>query len=240
MRHRFAPCIGFVQARLSSESELGLRLTLIFLVLIGAIWLFGGVAEDVVTGDPLTKVDAQISDWFHVHTTPDVIRSMLFITNLHGTIGIGFLSLALALYFCWKKRWYWLLTLMVVLPGGILISVLLKEFFLRDRPNLSDPILILTSYSFPSGHVAGATLFYGVFAAFLASNMRSWRWRAIIILVACVLVLIVGLTRVYLGVHFFSDVVAAAAESTAWLAFCLLAIDALRRRRRKMQRGADA
>ncbi len=122
----------------------------------------------------------------------------------------------------------------------MLVNVLLKHVFLRDRPTLSDHILTLASYSFPSGHVAAATLFYGVLAVFLASNIRTLRWRALIVTAAGALVILVGITRIYLGVHYFSDVVAAAAASTAWLVLCLLAIDALRRRRQKTQRDAGA
>lgn len=199
LRRRFARQVAFVQARLSRESELGLPLTLGVLLVIGATWLFGGVAQDVVAGDPLTEVDAQITDWLHTHATPDVIRYMLLITDLHGTTGVSLLALALAFLLFWKKKWYWLLTLVIALPGGMLINVLLKGVFLRDRPRFSDPILTLASYSFPSRHVAGATLFYGVLAAFPASNVRTWRLRVLIVLAACVLVILVGITRLYLG-----------------------------------------
>jgi len=239
LRRRFAPQVAFVQARLSRESELGLPLTLGVLLLIGATWLFGGVAEDIVAGDPLIEVDAQITHWLHAHATPGVTRYMLLITHVHGTTGASLLAVALAFFLLWKKEWYWLLALVIALPGGMLINVLLKQVFLRERPSFSDPILTLASYSFPSGHVAGATLFYGVLAAFLVSNLRTWRLRAIIVLAACVLVIVVGISRIYLGVHYFSDVVAAAAVSTAWLALCLIAVNALRRRRRKTRRDVD-
>ena len=233
LRRRFAPQIAFVRARLSPGSEFGLRLTLGVLLLIGATWLFGGVAEDVVTEDPLTKIDAQITRWFRAHATPNVTRYMLIFTHLHGTIGITLLSLALALYFLWRKERYWLLTLFIAVPVGMFLNVVLKQVFLRDRPSFADPILSLTSYSFPSGHVASATLFYGVLAAFLVSSLPTWSWRALAAIVACLLVVLVGVTRIYLGVHYFSDVVAAAAWSTAWLILCLFAMDALRRRRQR-------
>ena len=117
LRRRFAPQIAFLQARLSRESELGLPLTLGVLLVIGATLLFGGVAQDVVAGDPLTEVDAQITHWFHTHATPDVTRYMLVITDLHGTTGVSLLALALAFFLFWKKKWYWLLTLVIALPG---------------------------------------------------------------------------------------------------------------------------
>jgi hypothetical protein len=86
LRRRFAPQIAFLHARLSPRSYLGLHLTLGALLLIGASWLFGGIAEDVLTGDPLTIVDVRVADWFHAHATPLLTESMLAITNLHGPI----------------------------------------------------------------------------------------------------------------------------------------------------------
>ena len=233
LRLRFAPQIAFARARLSPGNEFGLRLTLGVLLIVGAAWLFGGVAEDVVTGDPLTEVDVQVSHWFHAHASASVTRYVLIFTHLHGTIGIVLLSAALALYFLWRRQRYWLLTVLIVVPCGMLLNVLLKQVFLRQRPSFDDPLLTLTSYSFPSGHVAGATLFYGVLAAFLVSSLPTWSLRVLAVLGACLLVVLVGLTRIYLGVHYVSDVVAAAAWSTAWLVLCLFAIDALRRRRRR-------
>ena len=239
LRRRSAPYIAFIQARLTSKSELGLHLTLIVALFVGAIWIFGGVAEDVVSGDPLVELDVKIADWVHARTTPYLTRLMLLFTDVHGTQGMSFLTAALALYLGLRRKWYWLLTLVIVVPGGMLVSVLLKYVFMRDRPDLGDPILTLASYSFPSGHVAGATLLYGFLAAYLGSQVRSRRWRVVFVFSACGLVLLVAVTRIYLGVHYFSDVVAAAAGGTAWLALCLIAVEALRQRRRKAHGSSD-
>lgn len=223
--------IAFVRERLSPKSETGLRLTLAVALLICAAWLFGGVAEDVATGDPLVRVDAYITAWFHAHVTPGATHFMLIVTNFHGPIGIGLLGSALFLYFAWKKDWYWLLTVVTALPGGMLLNVLLKLAFHRGRPGLSEPLLTLAGYSFPSGHVAGATLFYGLLVAWVVFNIRVWQMRVIVVVAACAVVILVGISRIYLGVHYFSDVVAAAAASTAWLVASLLLVDSLRRKR---------
>ena len=161
---------------------------------------------------------------------------MLFFTHLHGTLSVSILALLLAAYLVRKREPYWVLTLLVVLPLGMLINVLLKQIFLRARPSFGDPILTLASYSFPSGHVAGATLFYGVLAAYLCSRPGARPWRVAIVLTACAMVVLVGITRLYLGVHYFSDVVGAAAWSTAWVALCLVGTAALKRHR--LTRGA--
>jgi membrane-associated phospholipid phosphatase len=156
---RFAPQLGFVRARLSRRSDVGLKLTLSVLLFIGATWLFAGVAEDIVTGDPLVAVDEQISHWFQRHSVAGVTRWMVLVTDAHAAAPIIVLGLAFALFLAWRQDWYWLLTLVLVLPGGMLLNLLLKQVFQRGRPILDEPLLALASYSFPSGHVTGATLF---------------------------------------------------------------------------------
>jgi hypothetical protein len=157
-RRRFAPQIAYIQARLSPTGRLGLHLVLGALVLIGAGWLFGGIAEDVVNGDPLTVVDAHIATWFHAHAVPTVTLSMLLITNLHGTWGITILSLVMSLFLIWKRAWDWLLALVLVVPGGMLLNVLMKHAFGRARPMFSRADAHVDDLQFPerpcrSGHL---------------------------------------------------------------------------------------
>lgn len=206
--------------------KLGLRV----LLLIGASWLFGSIAADVSRGDPPSALDASITHWFHARATPWATRGVLLFTNLHSTAGITIFALLLAFYLAWKRFGRWLLTLVLAVPTGMLINALLKQVFMRARPDLGEPLLTLSTYSFPSGHVASATLFYGVLAAFLCTRIRSWRWRVMIGLAACMQVALVGVTRLYLGVHYFTDVIAAVAWSAAWMSLCFIAVDALKRR----------
>jgi membrane protein DedA with SNARE-associated domain/membrane-associated phospholipid phosphatase len=224
LRVRFSPQIAFMQARLSPRSYLGLQLTTGAGILIGASWLFGGIAQDVVSGDPLTVVDWQVAQWFHAHATPRVTQAMLAITHIHEPIAITAAAVLIAVYLAWRRNWYWLICLGVTLPSGMLLNVLMKYAFHRTRPNFDNPLLLLQSYSFPSGHAAGATLFYGVVAAMLVSRTNAWRWRVTIGLAAITMVALVALTRVYLGVHYLSDVLAGFAEGLAWLTLCLTGI----------------
>jgi undecaprenyl-diphosphatase len=193
-------------------------------MLIGSSWLFGGISEDVATGDPLTIVDLTVAEWFHTHATPLVTQFMMVFTNLHGVAAISSYAAVLALYLVWKRDWYWLGCLGATVPGGMLLNVLMKFAFQRARPSFDDPLLTLPTYSFPSGHVAGTALFYGVVGAMLVSKITAWRWRVFIAFAAIALVLLVALSRVYLGVHYLSDVLAAFAEAVAWLSLCLMGI----------------
>ena len=228
---RSASLLAFLRARVSPQGYLGLHLTVGALTLVLAVVLFGNIAEDVVTLDPITLLDAQVAQWFHVHATPPLTRFMLAVTYLHSTLGIIALCGVLAMYWARIKAWDWLLALLLTVPLGMLLNVLLKNIFQRARPSFEHPLLTLNTYSFPSGHAAAATLFYGVLAAYLISRLASWRWCVMVVALAVLLVSLVGLSRIYLGVHYLSDVLAAIAASSGWLAVSLTAVGTWRRRR---------
>ena len=173
--------------------------------------------------EAITLADIQMANWFHSHATPTLTRFMLTITNLHSTVAIAFYSVLMALWLIRKKDWHWLLTLLAIVPGGMLLNVLMKQAFQRARPVFDHPLLTLSSYSFPSGHTAASTVFYGALAAYLVCHLKPWRWGMAFVtaMSAAMMVALVGLSRMYLGVHYLSDVLAAAIEGVAWLAFCL-------------------
>jgi undecaprenyl-diphosphatase len=231
LRTRFAPQIAFLQARLSPAEFLGLDLTIGAIILIGAIWIFGGIAEDVVTGDPLTVVDREIAVWLHLHATPALTEAMKFLSLLGSWPVVTGICLFMALYFVRKRSRYRLLALMLTIPVGMLLNGMLKYAFHRSRPAWDDPILMIGSFGFPSGHAMSATLLYGFLAAFGVRKVQAWRWRVLAVLAAGLLIVLIGFSRLYLGVHYLSDVLAGMAAGSAWLALCLTAVGTLRRHR---------
>jgi undecaprenyl-diphosphatase len=144
---------------------------------------------------------------------------MLVATSLGATV--TFISVALGIYLLWRRRSYWVAALASAVGGGMLLNKLLKYVFHRARPHFDDPILSLTSYSFPSGHTMMATVLYGVVAAYLVAEAADWRRRVLVILSAGLLIGLVGFSRIYLGAHYLSDVLGALAEGLAWLSLCL-------------------
>ncbi len=207
---------------------LGLRLILAATVLLSSIILFSIIAISVVNGDAFTIVDAHIAHWLHVHSTPILTQYLLILTHLHDPITISFMVALMAGYLIQKKRWYDVLTLLLVVPGGMVLNLLVKQVFQRARPIFEQPLTMLTTYSFPSGHVAATTLFYGMLAVLLISKTQTRIKTAFIILIAFAMIVIVALSRLYLGAHYLSDVLAAFFEGMAWLALCLTAIHAYR------------
>jgi membrane-associated phospholipid phosphatase len=231
LQQRCRRTFSFVQARLSPEGLFGLHFTLGTVALVGAMWLFGGISEDLLTGDPLIQVDAFISEWFQSHPTPRFATGMQLVSELASTTTVGILSALTCSVLLWKRLWYALLGLVLAIAGGMLLNLLLKNLYGRARPGWADPLMALTDPGFPSGHTMMATLIYGFIAVYLILAIASWRWRALIAGVTVVVVFMVALSRMYLGAHYLSDVLAAMAAGTAWLALCLTAVETWHRHR---------
>jgi len=229
IRQRFAPQLEFLMNRLSPQGYLGLHLTTGLLLLIAMSWLFGGISEDVVHGDPLTLIDKNVAGWLHERTTPGVSTLMQLITNLGSAYWVTGVAVLTGIALWWKRYWYRLLALVLVIPGGMIMAFLLKIVFHRNRPSFNDSIMIFQGYSFPSGHTMAAVLLYGVLAVFAIIALKSWSWRVGTVISAIVIVLLVGFSRMYLGSHYLSDVLGATAAGLTWLVLCLTAVDTLRR-----------
>jgi membrane-associated phospholipid phosphatase len=225
----------FIAARLSPEEATGLHLTVGVLLMLAAAWMFGDIAEDVVNGERITLLDVQVAHFLHAHASAGLTRCMLFVTHWHGMVGAAVMAALLAALFYRRREHYWLVATGFVVPGGMLLNVLLKYVFHRARPSFDDPLLTLATYSFPSGHTANAALLYGLAGCWLWQRHRGAWARAAVVALWCVMVALVGFSRMYLGVHYLSDVLAAATEGAAWLAVCITAISTLRRRRAARQ-----
>jgi membrane-associated phospholipid phosphatase len=223
----------FAAARLSPEGEFGLHVTIGVVLLVLAAWAFGAVADEVVEGAAITVFDVEVANWLHAHARNGngLTRFMLLITTWHNTAGVLVMVALLAYWLYRRGDHYWLLALAYTVPGGMLLNVLLKYTFRRPRPQFDSPLVTLSTYSFPSGHTVAATLLYGFLAVYLTRHARSWRQRAVAALLACVMVALVGASRMYLGAHYLTDIMAAVAEGCAWLAICITAVSTLRRRR---------
>ena len=230
MKRHFPRLHRHIAARFAPDQQFGLHLTVgIVLILIGAA-IFAEIAGDVVARARITQLDQHLADFFHRYAKSAWTPIMIFVTHWHSQVGIVLMAIGLGLHFYQRRAHYWLASLVLAVPGGLLLNVLLKYTFQRPRPRFDDPLLTLSTFSFPSGHASGAVLFYGMLAAYLVCLSRNWSVRALTILGALAMVALVAFTRVYLGMHFLSDVLAAMAVSSAWLSICITAMSTLRRR----------
>jgi undecaprenyl-diphosphatase len=230
MKETFPRLPGFVAARFSRGEAFGLHLTAGIVVMLLAAWLFGLIASGVRSHTGLSAFDTPLANWFHAHRGSGWTPFMMFITDWHQPAGVLVMAAMLGAWFHMNKLRYWLLALVLSVPGGMLLNVLIKYTFRRVRPTFDDPLVTLVTYSFPSGHTSGATFFYGLLAAFLVCTCTRWSTRLAAVSAATFMVALVALSRVYVGAHYLSDVLAAIAEGCAWLAICITAVSTLRRR----------
>lgn len=208
----------------SAKNSVWLPMVVGIVVFVTMTLTLGVIFEDIANHEPTTTTDVELSNWLHSHTTPLLTKAM-FAATIFGSTGMATcIAIAFGLYLIQRRHFYWLVALVLAVPGGGLLNRILKYAFQRPRPFFRDPLLTLSSYSFPSGHTMTATVLYGVIAAYLLSKTKDRRQRVLILLVAGCFILIVGFSRIYLGAHYLSDVLAAIGEGLAWLILCLLTV----------------
>ena len=195
--------------------------------------LFASLAADLRFNGPVTRADIPVSVWFHVHAQPALTALATGVSRMHSTLAIGLMALAAALVLAVYRQLAWLALLALCVPGGLILNTLVKHGFARARPAFDSPAVTLASYSFPSGHTAGATVGWGfALLVWFAWEKRPGR-RAAACAVAVAMVLLTGLSRVVLGLHYLSDVLAAMAEGAGWIVLCIAACQVMDRSRRE-------
>lgn len=152
--------------------------------------------------------------------SPRVDQVMIFITDLGYGKPYFLIVSAIFLLILYLKRWREAAGLAICLAGGAVLNLLLKNLFERARPELFR-LVEATGYSFPSGHAMVSLCFYGMAAFLLARGLKRWQGRVLVISAAGLLIAAIGVSRVYLGVHYPTDIAAGYAAGSMWLAFCI-------------------
>src|SRR5690606_9722957 len=152
------------------------------------------------------------------------------VTGLGGVAVLVFISLAACGWLALVGQWRAMLFVVLAIGGGILLSTLLKDVFDRPRPDLVPHGSRVYSASFPSGHSMMSAVTYLTLGALLARFQSRYRLKLYILFLAVVLALAVGVSRVYLGVHWPTDVLAGWTAGAAWAIFCWLIARFLQRR----------
>lgn len=231
-RERHPGLARFVAARFMREEYLGLHLTIGFVLSIAALWLFAGVTEDVVHHDPLTRFDLMLTTWIRAHTTPLGDRVFLVVSALGSPTAMAVIAAAGALLLLVRRKWLVLAAWVAAFAGAAVLTVILKNVIQRPRPLDATNFLYGTSFSFPSGHALGSLVGYGTLAYVIGSTrIESVRGRVRLSIATVVLVIAIGISRLYLGVHYFSDVVAGYAVGILWLSVCISGLQVVQRRR---------
>ena len=232
-RQRHVRIWAFVAARFARGEYLGLHLTIGLLVSLAALWLFGGVTEDVIHHDPLTLLDLRLADWFRAHATPVGVRIASAVSLVGSPVAMAALAIAIAFLLAHRRWWITLGGWLAAFAGGAVLDWMLKTIIQRPRPTGAAAFLHGESFSFPSGHAMGSLIGFGILAyVVLAYWPATRRHVALVIGVAVALIIAIGLSRLYLGVHYFSDVVGGYAAALVWLASCISGVEVALRERK--------
>lgn len=152
--------------------------------------------------------------------TPYVDKVMMFITDIGFGISYGVIVALSFILLTYYHRWREIAVLAICLTGGALLNFWLKYLFHRSRPDLFH-VVQETGYSFPSGHVIASMCFYGMATFLIIRTIPSWRGRLTVMTVTFILIVTIGVSRIYLGVHYPTDVIAGFATGSMWVAFCI-------------------
>jgi undecaprenyl-diphosphatase len=203
----------------TTESQRLLSATLIIglLAAAGAMALFSWLGHEIMT-DVSLRLDDRIRLAVHSFASPGLTRIMEALSLYGGPVGLVPLGIVLAAIFLWKRWHRGALLVVITMAGAGLLDALLKQSFRRVRPAAFFDYPLPTSASFPSGHAFFAASFFGGLAVLVSARVRNPLLQTLIWTGAAVLILLVGLSRVYLGVHYPSDVLAGYAAATVWVA----------------------
>jgi membrane-associated phospholipid phosphatase len=194
-----------------------------------ALFLPQNFVAPLALANPLGGTDHELATWFHERLTPALVAVLHAFTDFGSGEWIGIVVFALVLFFVWKRWWPSLITLIVAVPGGMLLNEWMKVLVHRQRPFVDGPFVDWSGYSFASGHTIGATLLYGQLLLFILPALKARHWRLLSILSAISLVALVGFSRIALGAHFLTDVLAAILFGIIWLALCVVFSRPIRR-----------
>lgn len=202
-------------------------LAIAFLLSVGCLLLFTKLAEDLLYNE-LNRFDLMVINYLNTYHTTELTNFMKLITNLGSFIVIFPITLFFVYYLYKVKRHFWdTYALIISLGGGIILNEVLKWSFHRSRPNIAR-LVEAGGYSFPSGHSMMSFIFYGFISYLIWINLRGYFMRFLSIGVFLILTILIGISRIYLGVHYPSDVIAGFAAGGFWLLGCIIALQFMR------------
>lgn len=190
--------------------------------------IFVTLASHVRSGSTQAFDDSVIR-WMGTHHSPRLDAVMLEVTALGtGTVVMMVVAVA-ALFLVLTRHKYSAILLLASTFGGIVLNGVLKLGFNRPRPSLFVPAVHTVSSSFPSGHAMSAAIVYST-VAYLAARLHRRKWAGWLVMTAAlVLITLISFSRMYLGVHYPSDVIAGVAVGLAWAGFCMATLEAIQK-----------
>jgi membrane-associated phospholipid phosphatase len=232
-RERFPWVWNTVKQRFSPEGYLGLHFTISVCLLLFTAAGFLMLADEVGEQDTLVEFDRALSVSLHQHSSLRTVKIFEFITDFGNVATLGCVGLIVAVILAAQRRRQLLGIWVVALLGTAFLNQALKNVFQRMRPQLANPWINEPGWSFPSGHAMGSLVVYGMLAYTIGLTIKNRAFRIGLIFVTVSLVIAIGFSRIYIGAHYFSDVIAGYFVASFWLAICISGNEIAKRHRQQ-------
>ena len=207
---------------------LGIFLVAGLVVAIAGTVAFVALASEVREGET-QGFDEAVIRWMADQHSPLIDRFMLEVTALGTGMTVLMIVVIAALFLTLTQHKYSAILLVVATTGGLVLNGILKLGFDRPRPSVFIPAVDTVSSSFPSGHAMSSAIVYGT-VAYLAARLHRRRWaRWLVMFFALVVIVLISVSRMYLRVHYPSDVLAGVIIGLAWAGFCMATLEAIQR-----------
>jgi undecaprenyl-diphosphatase len=201
-----------MRAKAALSRTLILALVIAILLAVGLGWL----ATEVIEGDTM-RFDLDARNTIHAHATPALTTAMIVVSVIGEAYVMFPLTVVIVAAFWHLGHKYRAALFAIAMSGALAIDVPLKLAFRRERPNASFYYPLPRSYSFPSGHALFSIVFFGTLAALISPGLHAKWKKAILWAAAAFLAAVIGFSRVYLGVHYPTDVIAGYAAALVWV-----------------------
>jgi membrane-associated phospholipid phosphatase len=207
-------------AALHPKAYLGVHGMIGVAACVAMLWTFSYLADEMTEQSLLVRVDHAIVGWLQAHGTEGG-ESFFRVVSLFGAQAVSAIVIVVLLFLVMRREWLRAAALATAGLGGTLLNDALKIVFHRGRPEAATEFITHQSWSFPSGHSMNAVVGYGFLAYLLLERTTDRRARIAILVTTTIVVGLVGFSRLYLGVHYLSDVIAGYLAGGIWLLVCV-------------------
>lgn len=198
------------------------ELIVLFFNLLGLYGFFKTIQDALRDHAFMAELDVWVNLFFTTHVSSVGLTFMTVVTDIFSPTTISIVAFLGIIYLLAMKKWRYALISALSIGGGLVINSFIKEIVMRPRP--LDAFIVETGYSFPSGHTIAVTIFFTLIIYFFARRIGYMVWREIFILISVLLVILTGVSRLYLGVHWLSDIIAGCSLGLFWTTLMILLV----------------
>lgn len=226
---------AFLRRRFSRGARYGLGLTLAVVFTFGSLAIFVEMEDAFTDAGGIAAADYAVMNVMEQVVTDEMTPWIVGLTDTGGTVGLTILVVIIAIgLIVFRRRWE---ALQLVLASGLggLVNLGLKHTFVRPRP--AEQVIQATGYSFPSGHAFAAMVFYGTLLTIVWQITDKTVWRVLAAIICPLMILALGASRLYLNVHYLTDVVGGYASGFVWLVAVYLVVDGVEHHRKRREQA---